>query len=106
MTQHKGVAVCGVMVFFMLTPSHICNMSMDMVIWYDKCVQYHTNCSCSITCQKMGYQKYLGQLCQPFIWRRQINCVQVSAFLLADGPRCGQMSVEYNQVRLAATGYM
>ena len=47
---------------------------------------------------------YLGQLCQPFIQRTQINCIQVSALLLADG-RFGQMSVEYDQVRLAAIGF-
>ena len=28
MTQQKGIEVCGVMVFFMLTQSHICNISM------------------------------------------------------------------------------
>ena len=49
--KKKGT-VCGVMVFFMLTPSCICNMSIDIVIWYDKCVRYHTNHSSSITCQK------------------------------------------------------
>jgi hypothetical protein len=46
---------------------------------------------------------YLGQLCQPIIQRTQINCVKVSALLLADG-HCGQMSVEYDPVKLAATG--
>ena len=35
--------------------------------------------------------------------RTHINCVKVSALSLADG-RCGQMSVEYDQIRLAATG--
>ena len=57
---------------------------MDMVIWYDKCVWYHINCSCSITCQKRATRKnalYLGQLCQPFIRRTQINCVQVTGSL-------------------------
>ena len=32
--------------------------------------------------------------------RTHINCVKVSALSLADG-RCRQMSVEYDQVRLA-----
>ena len=84
MTQQKGIEVCGVMVFFMLTQSHICNISMGMVIWYDKCVWYYINCSCSITCQKRATRKnalYLGQLCQPFIRRTQINCVQASGSL-------------------------
>ena len=59
MTQQKGIEVCGVMVFFMLTQSHICNISMGMVIWYDKCVWYHTNCSCSITCRNGPPEKML-----------------------------------------------
>ena len=54
---------------------------VDIVIWYDKCVWYHTNCSCSITCQKWDNSENLGQLCQPFIQRTQINCVQVSGSL-------------------------
>ena len=65
-----------------------------MVIWYDKCVRFHTI---------RYHNASLGQLCQPFIWRTQINCVKVSAFLLADGRR-GQTSMEYDPVRLAATG--
>ena len=70
---HTFSTVCGC--------SCICNMLMDMVIWYDKCVWYH---NCSITCQKRATRKnafYLGQLCQPFIRRTQINCVQVSGSL-------------------------
>ena len=32
---------------------HLLQLSMDMmVIWYGKCVWFHTTCSCSITCQK------------------------------------------------------
>ena len=84
MTQQKGIEVCEVMVFFMLTQSNICNILMGMVIWYDKCVWYHINCSCSITCQKRATRKnalYLGQLCQPFIRKTQINCVQVTGSL-------------------------
>ena len=50
---------------------------------------------------KMGHLKmiyiFIGQLCQPFIRRTHIYQLR------ADG-RCGQMSVEYDQVRLAATG--
>ena len=42
---------------------------------------------------------YLGQFCQPFMQRTQINCVLIEA----DG-HCGQMSVAYDQVRLAAMG--
>ena len=38
--------------------SCICYMSMNMmVIWYDKCVCFHTTCSCSITCQKWDIRK-------------------------------------------------
>ena len=59
MTQQKGIEVCGVMVFFMLTQSHICNILMGMVIWYDKCVWYHINCSCSITCRNGPPEKML-----------------------------------------------
>ena len=36
---------------------------------------------------------YLGQLCQPFIQRTQINCVQVSAWLIEADGRCGQPDV-------------
>ena len=54
-----------------------CNMSMDMVIWYDKCVRYHTNCSSSITCQKWDIRNCFI-FCQPFT---QINCVQVTGSL-------------------------
>ena len=36
----------------------ICYMLTDMmVIWYNICVWFHTTCSCSITCPKMGHRK-------------------------------------------------
>ena len=45
---------------------------------------------------------YLGQLCQPSI--QNTDQLRSGLWLIeADGP-CGQMSVEYDQVRLAATG--
>ena len=48
---------------------------------------------------------YLGQLCQPFIRRAQSTDQLRSGLWLieADG-HCGQMSVEYDLVRLAAMG--
>ena len=77
-------------------------MSMDMVIWHDKCVWYHTNCSSSITCKKCDIRNCF--IIRPtIIQKTQINCVKVSALLLADG-HCGQMSVEYDPVKLATTG--
>ena len=67
--------VCGVM----LTPSCICNMPMDMVIWHDDqmctvpAATLHVKNGISCTAL------YLGQLCQLIIQRTPINCVKVSA---------------------------
>ena len=80
----------------MLTPSCICNMSIDMVIWYDKCVYGTIQIIAAAALHvKNGISEtalYLGQFCQPGLW-----------LIEADG-RCGQMSMEYDQVRLAAMG--
>ena len=45
---------------------------------------------------------YLGQLCQPFI--QNTDQLRSGHWLIEADGRCGQMSVKYDQVRLAATG--
>ena len=45
---------------------------------------------------------YLGQLCQPFI--QSTDQLRSGLWLIEADGRCGQMSMEYDQVRLAATG--
>ena len=45
---------------------------------------------------------YLGQLCQPFI--QNTDQLRSGLWLIEADGRCGQMSMEYDQVRLAATG--
>ena len=45
---------------------------------------------------------YLGQLCQPFI--QNTDQLRLGHWLIEADGRCGQMSVKYDQVRLAATG--
>ena len=57
--------------------------------------------SCKHYMSKMEHQKLLWTAFQHIT---QINCVKVSALLLADG-HGRQMSVEYNQVRLAEATY-
>ena len=42
---------------------------------------------------------YLGQFCQPFIQRTQINCVQVTGSLRQMDVADKCLSVEYDQVR-------
>ena len=74
-----------------------------MVIWYDKCVCFHTTCSCSITCQKINGTSENPLFCQQSYREHRSIAFRSLLFLFADR-RCGQMSVEYDQVRLAATG--
>ena len=67
-----------------------------------KCVRYQLQHYMS----KMGLSEtplYLGQLCQLIIQRTLINCVKVSALYRQMDVACGQMSVEHDQDRLAAT---
>ena len=45
---------------------------------------------------------YLGQLCQPFI--QSTDQLRSGLWLIEADGRCGQMSMEYDQVRLTATG--
>jgi hypothetical protein len=45
---------------------------------------------------------YLGQLCQPFI--QNTDQLRSGLWLIEADERCEQMSTEYDQVRLAATG--
>ena len=45
---------------------------------------------------------YLGQLCQPFI--QSTDQLRSGHWLIEADGRCGQMSMEYDQVRLSATG--
>ena len=45
---------------------------------------------------------YLGQLCQPFI--QSTDQLRSGHWLIEADGRCGQMSMEYDQVRLTATG--
>ena len=101
MNRKKGT-VCGVMTFFYAHAFATCrNM---MVIWYDKCVCFHTTCSCSITCQKWDIR---NSFILPTTHTENTDqlCLGLCFFIRmhADG-RCGQMSVEYDQVRLAAIG--
>ena len=56
----------------------------------------------------MGHQEnnasYLGQLCQPFIQRTHTDQLCSGHWLIEADGRCGQMSVEFDQVRLADMG--
>ena len=45
---------------------------------------------------------YLGQLCQPFI--QNTDQLRSGLWLIEADGHCRQMSMEYDQVRLAATG--
>ena len=90
----------------MLTPSCICNMSMDMVIWYDKCVRYHKNCSSSITCRKWDIRNcFIFRTVLPTIHTENTDQLHSGHWLIEADGHCGQMSVEYDQVRLAARGF-
>ena len=54
---------------------------------------------------KMGHQKTafcIGQLCHPFI--QNTDQLHSGLWLIEADGRCGQMSVEYDQVRLLAKG--
>ena len=97
MTQQKGIAVCGVMVLFMLAPSHICNVAMDMVIRYIKLQHYMS---------KMGHLKmlYIFRTALPTIDTENADQLRSGHWLIEADGRGGQMSVLYDQVRLAATG--
>ena len=48
---------------------------------------------------------YLGQFCQPFIRRTHADQLRSGHWLIEADGHCRQMSVEYDQVRLAATGF-
>ena len=49
-----------------------------------------------------GNAFYLGQLCQPFI--QNTDQLHSGLWLIEADGRCGQVSMEHDQVRLAATG--
>ena len=74
-------------------------------MWYEKCVWYHTNCSCSITCQKWDVRNCsIFRTALPTIHTENTDQLRLGHWLIEADGRCGQMSVEYDQVRLAATG--
>ena len=82
------------------------NMSMDMVIWCDKCVRYHTNCSSSITCQKWDIRNcFIFSTVLPTIRTENTDQLHSGHWLIEADGHCRQMSVEYDQVRPAATGF-
>ena len=81
-------------------------MSVDMVIGYDKCVRYHTNCSSSITCQKWDIRNcFIFRTVLPTIHTENTDQLRSGHWLIEADAHCGQMSVEYDQVRLAAMGF-
>ena len=55
---------------------------------------------------KMGYQKpcFILRTALPTIRTENRDQLRSGLWLIEADGRCGQMSVEYNQVRLAATG--
>ena len=72
---------------------------MTNVLWY------HTLCSCSISF-KNGISEtvlYLGQRL-PTIHTEITDQLRSGLWLIEADGHCGQMSVEYDQVRLAAVG--
>ena len=80
-------------------------MPMDMVIWYDKCIYGTIQIVAAGLHVKNGISEtalYLEQFCQPFI--QNTNQLRSGLWLVEADGCCGQMSVEYDQVRLAAMG--
>lgn len=84
-TTHEKGTVCGVMLFFMLTPSCNAFAWLGWFVMTHVCAWYHTKCSCSIACQKCGIRNC-------FVFRTAMeNTDQLivlrspTALLLADG---------------------
>ena len=66
---------------------------------------WDTNCSCSITGQKWDSGKcFLFRTALPTIHTENTDQLRSGLWLIEADGHCGQMSVEYDQVRLAATG--
>ena len=58
-------------------------MVFSLVIWYDKCgtIPYIVAAALRVKYGPSETALNLGQFCQPFIQRTQINCIQVSGSL-------------------------